>query len=229
MFGVNGKCAFKWVGGVMCRRSSPHNLAGLQLTKLYFSITRVWVSELERNKINYDQVADPIGNLSEVVLFGSESSVVPARITHCSDLKTCLTCLFLIMAKSNVDRKPLGEMTWARQRHSEGTRDSPIIVASADKEMQVALAPNYPQGLEVAQANCAVKDRFCALHGIQRLISPQYQLTVSERDIIVDPVQNEWYTGAPIAAELIVEGPQNFGAHTTTRPVVRRLIKDHGG
>ncbi|POW14010.1 hypothetical protein PSTT_03305 [Puccinia striiformis] len=284
---------------MMCRRSSPHKLADLQLTKLYVSITRIWVSELERETVHFDRVADPIGNPSEVVLFGSESLVVPDHITHRSDLKTRhdrvfqwlgrspignslqrpgilsryrirwgherlkkkVTCLFLIMAKSNVDRKPLGEMPVFRRGPGEGTQSSPIIVPSPDGEMRMAMAPDYPQGPEVARsasppfipytaADRAVEDRFCALHGIQRPISPQYQPARFEEDIPVDPgfdrplnptrgfaendggrnaVQNERYPGAPIEAGLLVEEPSRFVALATTSEPGYQGVHYHTG
>ncbi|KAI7965363.1 hypothetical protein MJO29_003461, partial [Puccinia striiformis f. sp. tritici] len=303
-------CAFKWVSGVMCCRSSPHELADLQLTKLYVSITRIWVSELERETVHFDQVADPIGNPSEGIL-------MPDRITNCSDLKTyrrspigdssqrpgiltkcrihwrherlkrrlipldrtektsilapilihlhrfttLVTCLFLIMAKSNVERKPFTSMPVFRRGPGEGTRDSPIIVASADKEMRVAMAPEYPQGPEIARpasppfipytaADRAVEDRFCALHGIQRPISPQYQPARFEEDIPVDPgfdrplnptrgfaendggrnaVQNERCPGAPIEAGLLVEEPSRFVALATTSEPGYQGVHYHTG
>ncbi|POV98023.1 hypothetical protein PSTT_14706 [Puccinia striiformis] len=152
------------------------------------------------------------------------------------------------MAKSNVNRKPLGEMPVFRRGPGEGTQSSPIIVPSPDTEMRMAMAPDYPRGPEVARsasplfipytaADRAVEDRFCVLHGIQRLISPQYQPARLQEDIAVDPgfnyplnptrssaendlgghaVQSERYTGAPIEAGLLVEEPRRFAALVTT-------------
>ncbi|KAI9622545.1 hypothetical protein KEM48_007162 [Puccinia striiformis f. sp. tritici PST-130] len=150
--------------------------------------------------VHFDQVADPIGNPSEGIL-------MPDRITNCSDLKTyrrspigdssqrpgILTKCRIHWRHERLKRRPV-----FRRGPGEGTRDSPIIVASADKEMRVAMAPEYPQGPEIARpasppfipytaADRAVEDRFCALHGIQRPISPQYQPARFEEDIPVDP------------------------------------------
>ncbi|KAI9623894.1 hypothetical protein KEM48_009267 [Puccinia striiformis f. sp. tritici PST-130] len=168
------------------------------------------------------------------------------------------------MAKSNVERKPFTSMPVFRRGPGEGTRDSPIIVASADKEMRVAMAPEYPQGPEIARpasppfipytaADRAVEDRFCALHGIQRPISPQYQPARFEEDIPVDPVrirsslnptrgfaENDGGRNAvsrtkrtvprgTIEAGLLVEEPSRFVALATTSEPGYQGVHYHTG
>ncbi|KAI9615533.1 hypothetical protein H4Q26_011474 [Puccinia striiformis f. sp. tritici PST-130] len=176
-------------------------------------------------------------------------------------LKKKVTCLFLIMAKSNVDRKPLGEMPVFRRGPGEGTQSSPIIVPSPDGEMRMAMAPDYPQGPEVARsasppfipytaADRAVEDvGFCALHGIQRPISPQYQPARFEEDIPVDPgfdrpstllavlpktmvVETLYKRTVPrgtYRAGLLVEEPSRFVALATTSEPGYQGVHYHTG
>ncbi|KAI9625510.1 hypothetical protein KEM48_010872, partial [Puccinia striiformis f. sp. tritici PST-130] len=159
-------------------------------------------------------------------------------------LKKKVTCLFLIMAKSNVDRKPLGEMPVFRRGPGEGTQSSPIIVPSPDGEMRMAMAPDYPQGPEVARS---ASPPFIPYTAADRAVEDVARF---EEDIPVDPgfdcplnptrgfaendggrnaVQNERYPGAPIEAGLLVEEPSRFVALATTSEPGYQGVHYHTG
>ncbi|KNE91352.1 hypothetical protein, variant [Puccinia striiformis f. sp. tritici PST-78] len=118
------------------------------------------------------------------------------------------------MAKSNIDR----ECTW----------DSPIVVPSAGEEMQMAMVPGEarpasPPYIPYTEVDRAAEDES----------NPRRDPTGTPRGSGAGngAAESSQFPGPPIVAELLVEGPRRFGAHTThhQRTLTLGVWLDSGG
>ncbi|KAI7952720.1 hypothetical protein MJO29_008351 [Puccinia striiformis f. sp. tritici] len=113
---------------------------------------------------------------------------------------------------------------------SECTWDSPIVVPSAGEEMQMAMVPGEarpasPPYIPYTEVDRAAEDFLADIYQLYPKTNVAVDLESNpRRDPTGTPrgsgagngaAESSQFPGPPIVAELLVEGPRRFGAHTT--------------